>query len=164
MFDKFLTALVTLGLAGTGLVACAQQSEVASTMEPGPRGQAVARDTLMPQWQALVGPTTDAGTVKGEVTIRATAEGGTYSAIAIEGAEAGSVHPWHVHAGDCGEGGEIVGAASAYNPIEVGDAGEGRATATLAVSLTPEGDYYINVHESPTDLGTIVACGEVDSQ
>ncbi len=98
------------------------------------------------------------------MTIRATEGGNTYSAIAIEDGDPGHTYPWHVHSGDCGSGGAIVGQASDYAPITVDASGEGKATATIALELNPDSDYYVNVHRSPDDLPTIVACGEVESQ
>lgn len=164
MIPKFMIAVLSLGLAGVGLAACAHQREVGTTTEMGTPGETVAQDTILPSWQALVTPTTAEGGVMGEVTIRATTGGDTYTAIEIEKATPGATHPWHVHSGDCGSGGGIVGAATAYAPITVDAGGEGEANATIAVELDPDGDYYVNVHQSPDDLATIVACGEVESQ
>ena len=161
---KFRNAGFCVVLAGVVSAGCAHQSEVATTMEMGTPGETVAGEEVLPAWQALVTPTTAESEVKGEVTIRATEGGETYSAISIEGGESGSTYPWHVHSGDCGSGGGIVGDASAYEPITVDAGGEGKATATISVELDPDAEYYVNVHRSPDDLATIVACGEVESQ
>lgn len=161
---KLRNAGFGLILAGVASAACAHQSEVATTMEMGTPGETVAGDAVLPSWQALVTPATAESEVKGEVAIRATEGGETYSAISIEGGESGHAYPWHVHSGDCGSGGGIVGDASAYAPITVDASGEGKATATVAIELDPDADYYVNVHRSPDDLATIVACGEVESQ
>lgn len=82
----------------------------------------------------------------------------TAASVSIAGARSGATHPWHVHAGTCGSGGAIVGPASAYPPLTVGSNGQASATARLDVGLEPGAQYYVNVHESPSNLGTIIGC------
>jgi hypothetical protein len=53
-----------------------------------------------------------------------------------------------------------VGDASAYPPLVVGADGTATATAHIPVKLNEARNYIINVHASPTNLGTIVACGD----
>ncbi|HUG42451.1 MAG TPA: CHRD domain-containing protein [Longimicrobiales bacterium] len=87
------------------------------------------------------------------------------SAVATTGvsvsirAEPGARHPWHIHVGTCGSNGAIVGDAAAYPVLQVGSNGVASATANLLVGLNRGGQYYVNVHRSPQNLGTIVACG-----
>jgi len=99
---------------------------------------------------------------------RITGEAGLQSAVAasgarisIKGAAAGAEHPWHVHTGSCGSGGGIVGSASAYPVLKVGDGGEASAVATLGIALDENSKYHVNVHRSPTEMNVIVACGEL---
>ena len=110
-------------------------------------------------WRAsltgMAGFTSVAGTSTAKVL-----EGKTTTSIQINGATAGAVHPWHVHEGKCGSG-AIVGDPSAYTPITIGSDGKGSQTATVSVALNEAKDYHVNVHASPTDLGTIVACGDL---
>lgn len=70
-------------------------------------------------------------------------------------------HPWHVHGGTCGSGGAIIGNPGAYPPLQVGAGGSATAAATIAAALEPGDEYYVNVHASPEDLGTIVACAQL---
>lgn len=79
--------------------------------------------------------------------------------LSIAGAQSGARHPWHIHRGTCGSGGPIVGDASAYPVLAVGGNGQASASANLNVALNEDGSYYVNVHRSPSDLGTIVSCG-----
>lgn len=79
----------------------------------------------------------------------------------LTGATPGSVHPWHVHFGTCGSGGDIVGAAGAYPALQVGSDGRAKATATIDMELQPGQPYYLNVHRSAEDLKTIAACGDL---
>ncbi len=70
-------------------------------------------------------------------------------------------HPWHIHAGTCGSGGPIVGDPSAYPALQTAADGRATATATIQPMLEMGQSYYVNIHESPSELGTIVACGEL---
>ena len=82
----------------------------------------------------------------------------TAASVSIAGARSGATHPWHVHVGRCGSGGAIVGNASAYTPLNVGGNGEARSSARVNVGLEPGGQYHLNIHESPSNLGTIIGC------
>ncbi len=96
-------------------------------------------------------------------TARATVlEGQTTVSVTVSGAAPGAMHPWHVHEGACGSGGPIVGEAAAYPLLRVGSEGRAEANAQLALALNEAKEYYINVHASPSDLGTIIACGAID--
>lgn len=87
--------------------------------------------------------------------------GSTAAVVRIAGAEANAVHPWHIHAGTCGSGGAIVGQASAYQPLRANASGDATARGTINVTLQPGQSYYVNIHASPQNLGTIVACGQI---
>ena len=87
--------------------------------------------------------------------------GSTAAAVSIGGATAGAQHPWHVHSGSCATGGPIMGAASEYPVLNASSNGTASATANLSVGLDDDGPYHINIHRSPSDLGTIVACGNL---
>jgi hypothetical protein len=78
--------------------------------------------------------------------------------VAVAGDENGAVRPWHIHAGRCGSGGAIVGQATDYPPLRVGATGGADATARLRLGLDPAASYYVNIHESSTNLGNIVGC------
>jgi hypothetical protein len=66
-----------------------------------------------------------------------------------------------VHHGKCGNAGSILGPATAYPPLKIGPDSTGSATASVTTSLPASGDYLVNVHASPSDLNTIVACGDL---
>ena len=71
----------------------------------------------------------------------------------------GTVRPWHIHYGTCGNDQGIVGDANAYPPLRPGSDGTARTSATISVPLDSGRSYFVNIHKSPTELGTIVACG-----
>lgn len=90
------------------------------------------------------------------------AEGKTNVTVNLANAMAGQQLPWHVHEGSCGNDMGIVGSASAYPVIVVGNDGKASTSATLSLQLDEAKDYFVNVHASPTNLQTIVACGDLD--
>ncbi len=90
------------------------------------------------------------------------ADGRTRITVSLVGAPAGSRLPWHVHDGDCGSGGAIVGDPSAYAPLLVGSDGRASGNANINPQLNEAKDYHINVHASSSDMGTIIACGNLD--
>ncbi len=81
--------------------------------------------------------------------------------VAIRNAVPGGEHPWHVHVGRCGKDMGIFGPADAYEPLTVRDNGEAQSTAELGVPLPTSGQYFVNVHASRNNMGTIVACGNL---
>lgn len=82
----------------------------------------------------------------------------TVATVSVAGDENGAVRPWHIHAGTCGSGGAIVGPATEYPPLRIGATGGADATARLSLGLDPGASYYVNIHESSTNLGNIVGC------
>ena len=96
-------------------------------------------------------------------TAQATSINGQMTAtIGVTGATPGATLPWHVHEGKCGSGGAIVGDPGAYTPLTVGNDGAAQGNAQVGVTLNEAKEYHVNVHASPSDMATIVACGELD--
>ncbi len=90
-----------------------------------------------------------------------TADGMTDVAVNISGATPGATLPWHVHDGKCGDASApIAGDASAYPPLVVAADGTATGRAHLMSKLNEARNYIINVHASPANLATIVACGD----
>jgi hypothetical protein len=87
------------------------------------------------------------------------AVGETAVTIEIENAAPGARHPWHVHRGECGTNGPVVGVGADYPVLEVDADGDVRAVATVGVELNDDEPYFVNVHQSPQAMGTIVSCG-----
>jgi hypothetical protein len=89
--------------------------------------------------------------------------GGTSINVAFRDATgaSASVRPWHVHYGSCGNDQGIVGDANAYSPLRPGADGTASTNATISVPLDPARSYFINIHKSPAELTTIVACGSL---
>ena len=155
---------LALAAASAALAACAsRQVEVSSgssttttTATTSTAGGGMAGMAMTAQLASQGG-----STVTGTATATHGSDANSFRATAsISGASPNATHPWHVHAGRCGDNGPIVGPASAY-PVLQADA-NGAATVNTNVPVAmPTGPLYVNVHASPTQMGTIVACGNL---
>ncbi len=85
----------------------------------------------------------------------------TRTQVSVMNAVPGGEHPWHVHVGRCGNDQGIFGPPEAYDPLSVGGNGQAESTAELPVPVPTSGQYFIDVHASANNMGTIVACGNL---
>ena len=95
--------------------------------------------------------------VEGTVQVVENSEtGGARVVISLQNTAEGNVHPAHFHAGDCGTGGDII------VPLESVDGASGSSVTDTDTSFDEitASDFYINIHLSPEEISTIVACGE----
>lgn len=81
--------------------------------------------------------------------------------IEVTNATPGGVHPWHLHYGRCGSNGAIVGDPAAYELLTINGDGKSAAKAMLSIPLPRGGEYYVNVHAAQSNMGTIIACGNL---
>ncbi len=111
-------------------------------------------------WSAAATASSGFSGAGANATARSTA-GGTTVTVAFREATgmSGTVRPWHVHYGSCGNDQGIVGDASAYSPLRPGPDGTATTTATISMPLDPARSYFVNIHKSPEETTTIVACG-----
>jgi len=124
---------------------------------------AVAMTAPASRWTTILAPVSEvSGAVVGTAELDSAGPGTSTAKVSIQGDQPGAIRPWHVHHGQCGQDGAVLGSAKDYPPIKVGPDGTGSATAALDVATPPSGDYLVNVHKSAADLGTIVACGDLD--
>jgi len=147
--------------AALTVAGCSQTPKV----ETDPRNGRVDVDVERPgqpeTFNARLSPVGGSG-VSGTATAR-DMDGSTHASVSISGGRSGGVHPWHIHEGKCGDANPpIVGPASAYTPLTVGGGGTATAQAHVPVELNEAKNYIVNVHASPTNMGTIVACGDLD--
>ena len=136
---------------------------------PFKRNPAVEIDTgaidVSSRWNAVL--STPSGLegvaqVRGEAWLARTKNGRDVRAhVSISNATPGAVHPWHVHRGQCGSDLGILGDAADYKPLSVSDDGRASRDATLDIPLPQDGNYYVNVHASESNMQTIVACGNL---
>lgn len=152
--------IVALG----SLAACAGKTADTATdsgMAVAPVNADSTAATMNMKWTTTLEPR--GGTnVRGTGSVSAGASQGTTMAeVAINGAPKNGTHPWHVHAGTCASDGAIVGPAGDYPALKADSSGSATSTATINIAPPMTGDYHINVHLSPTEMGKIVACGDL---
>ncbi len=149
----------TLAAALLLTVACTKAVKVETDPKTGRTDvdvQTVGAPQLWKGALGAVGGSSVSGTASGS-----TANDMTHVTVNVVGATPGSTLPWHVHDGKCGDSNAaIVGDVSAYPPLVVGSDGKATGTAHLNVKLNEARNYIVNVHASPTNLATIVACGD----
>jgi hypothetical protein len=124
------------------------------------------RELVGSRWNAsLATPTQLAGAVQvkgnGWMAGEEDDAGKTRAFVSVQNAVPGGEHPWHVHLGQCGNDRGILGPADAYDPLRVGGNGEAEAGAELSLPMPVAGQYFINVHASRNNMGTIIACGNL---
>ena len=88
--------------------------------------------------------------------------GGSKAVIHISNATPGGVHPWSIRSGLCGNSDNpVFGDASAYPNLKVDEDGTAQTSANLSAPFPTSGDYSLEVRASPTNTGTIIACGNL---
>jgi hypothetical protein len=102
----------------------------------------------------------NASGISGEVKLQS-AVAGSGVTVSVSGAPAGAQLPWHIHRGTCASGGPILGEASAYPLLAVGEDGRARLATTIGSPLNERERYHVNVHRSMTEMNVIVACGDL---
>jgi len=148
MKTKILTTLV---LAFLCLTSCSDDDD--SGMAP-----------IMPESKTYPLMSVSDPSIMGTVTFEKTNNNMTRVKVALEGTQAGDMHPAHIHMNTAAEGGDI---AVSLEPI---DGSSGMSTTTfnqlndgMAISYEDllNFDGYVNVHKSADDLATLVAQGDI---
>ena len=151
--------IAILAAALLAATACSQTVKVETDPQTGRTDVDVQAPNVAEGWSgtlAAVGTSGITGTANGT-----TPGNMTHVTVHIMGGQPGATHPWHIHDGKCTDASPpVVGAASAYPPLVVGPDGRATASAHVAAELNEAKNYVINVHHSPTNLATIVACGD----
>jgi len=148
-------------LAALLMPACARTVKVQTDPGSGKADADYQRPGAAEDWSGTLSPVGGSG-------ISGTARGTTghdmtHVVVTVAGAQRGARLPWHVHEGKCGDASApVVGSAAAYPPLVVGVDGRAAAEVHLPMDLNEARSYIVNVHASPSNLGTIVACGDLD--
>ena len=87
--------------------------------------------------------------------------GGSKAVIHVSNATPGGVHPWSIRAGLCGGENPVFGDAAAYPNLKIDNDGTAQASANISTPFPTSGDYSLEVRASPTNMGTIIACGNL---
>lgn len=118
----------------------------------------LAQNTISPIQRTAhwLSPTNEGG-ASGNVDVIDYGLGNTLIVINMTGLVSGQVYPAHIHSGSCGSNGDVV------IPLENvgGDSGLSLTLTTVPFAELANGDYYLNIHQSPEDLSTITSCGEI---
>jgi hypothetical protein len=110
------------------------------------------------EWTATIVPTT-ASAIHGTVAfVRMDPLNQTRVIFSLSDGTRDAVRPWHVHFGVCGNDDVIVGKPANYPPLVMSSNGSVHAVAQLPIELNPQTQYVIHVHESPTEMKTVIAC------
>ncbi|WP_150450909.1 CHRD domain-containing protein [Arenibacter lacus] len=101
--------------------------------------------------------------ITGTATVVENSDGTATINLKLNGTTSGS-HPAHIHANSAAEGGDII---VDLNPVD-GATGESSTTVStrkdgsnITFAQILELDAYINVHQSSSDLGTLIAQGDI---
>ncbi len=117
------------------------------------------------RWNAsLATPSGLAGAVQiqGSGYVARDPSGSSKAVIHISNATAGGVHPWSVRIGLCGDANNpVFGDLSAYPNLKVDKDGTAQGGALLSVPFPTSGSYSLEVRASPTNMGTVIACGNL---
>lgn len=163
ILGAWLLILSTVLLSGASF-ALAQEDmgQRGSEMTGGSGGEGVAGAVSLEEFASLQTATyeiypTEGHNVNGTVQVTEDLDSGARVTVTLQNAEAGQLYPSHFHQGDCGSGGVIV------YPLETLPGGPESIVTHIDASVFDviNSDLYINIHRSPDDLETIVACGEV---
>jgi hypothetical protein len=138
---------------------------------PFNRGQAVemttADATLNTRWHAnMASPASLAGAVQmsGSASMAPDATGDhTIVGVALANASPGGLHPWEMHRGHCGGGGDfgVFGPGDAYRAIAVDSEGHANGEANIALQTPRSGDFFVVVYAAAANRSTVVACGNL---
>ncbi len=72
--------------------------------------------------------------------------------------DTGENHPAHIHEGTCDD----LQPESSYNLENVGEDGTGISLVDVPLSELIDGDYAIDLHLSPNELGTLIVCADIE--
>ena len=86
---------------------------------------------------------------------------GSKAVIHVSNATPGGVHPWSIRTGPCGAENPVFGDASAYPNLKVEKDGAAQTSANLSAPFPTTGNYSLEVRASPTNMGTVIACGNL---
>ena len=102
--------------------------------------------------------------ISGTATLAENNDGSTTLTLDLSGTSSGNMHPAHIHANSAAEGGAImidlmpIDGATGMSVTQIKAFNDGtKVTYTELLSY----DGYINVHQSATDLGTLIAQGDI---
>jgi len=149
--------------AATAMSGCSSGGLYSGGGAPSPANQSESASALGTSMQTRLQSQTG-GTTSGSVrlaTVSSPEGGRPRVTVRVEGAPPNSIMPWHVHTGECGGNGPIVGPPGAYPLLVVDAQGHTELTTDLPFALPSSGSLYVNVHRSEGQMEEILACGNL---
>lgn len=151
--------IATLAIALLMTAACSRTVKVETDPSTGKTDVDIQAPNVPETYSGTL--TASSGSGIGGSASGTTARDSTHATVSVTGATPGATLPWHIHEGTCATANApVVGNAASYPALVVGADGRASATAHVTVGLNEAKNYIINVHASPTNLATIVACGD----
>lgn len=142
----FLLSLSSFAVAG------AQESTPAST----PVTASLPLDTL-PKLELTLDELNDSG-ITGTVTLYDTGEGKTVVKFDVQGA--GGDHPAHIHQGVCGD----LDPEPSQSLQNIDANGESTTIVDVTLDDLLAGNYAVDMHLAPDELGTMIACANIEGE
>ena len=81
--------------------------------------------------------------------------------IHTSNATQGGGHPWQARTGNCGSDSPVFGDPAKYSNLKVDKDGTAQASAELDVPFPTSGQYSLVIFASPSNMNTIIACGNL---
>lgn len=147
---KFFKSILSACLLGTALIYFTGCDD-----DDGPK---LTGETVVYDLGAVSNPS-----ISGTATFARRDDDKTLITIQLTGTQAGASHPAHIHANTAAEGGAIVidlsnVGANGKSETVIGNLNDG---TTITYEELIAFDGYLNVHNSATDLATLVAQGDI---
>jgi hypothetical protein len=101
-------------------------------------------------------------TESGTVTVTDNGNGALIFSVSLGNVPPSTTQPSHVHNGRCGSNGSIFQDLQPLANASTTIATIIMNTAVNAKYSTLKGNAYVDVHQSYTDLGSVVACGDLN--
>ncbi|MGB3305376.1 MAG: hypothetical protein WBA63_04260, partial [Thermomicrobiales bacterium] len=87
-------------------------------------------------------------------------EAGDRTIVDIDVKNTGKDHPAHIHAGTCGQ----LDPEPAFTLNDVHEDGKSRSVVDAPLEGLINGDFAIDLHLSPTELGTLIDCANIEGE
>ena len=139
---KSISALAVALLASAGAVTLATAAAAPPTSAAGSVTVPIAQQSNSAQ--------------TGTATLTSTSDGKTQVMIALNGEPNGASEPAHIHVGTC----KNLNPKPAY-PLNDIVAGKSTTVVNVPLATLQSSPFAINAHQSTTNLGTYVACGNI---
>lgn len=151
-------------IAGFGAIGCDDEPDLDDiNVPPQIPGDVADVQPVAPavlEWNASLADTDATTNITGTAHVTQAEGAGSFHATISISDSSNCDRPWHVHYGTCATGGDIVGDPASYTNL-ISTNGTASADVIVAASLDPSQPYHVNVHYSDSQLGRVVACGDL---